>query len=97
MNEDTNECMVYGTVANNDQESVQSQSLNKRPVFKISGFNRINLMNSSAQRQIEPNVQNKSTLSSIKQENLSKSIVLHHNKMNPLLNTVGRYNDHLLI
>jgi hypothetical protein len=25
--------------------------------------------------------------------NLSKSIILHHNKLNSLLSTVGRYND----
>jgi hypothetical protein len=32
-------------------------------------------------------------LTKINRANLSKSIVLHHNKLNSLLSTVGRYND----
>ena len=32
-------------------------------------------------------------LTKINRANLSHSIVLHHNKLNSLLSTVGRYND----
>lgn len=38
--------------------------------------------------------QNTGTLSKLNnRQNLSKSIVLHHNKLNSLLSTVGRYNE----
>ena len=48
-----------------------------------------------AQSKIQAQLQGNRVMPHFNRQNLSKSIILHHNKMSSLLSTVGRYNEGL--
>lgn len=92
----------YTTAATNNDEAsaersennnVRGQSSEQDDYFEPQNATSMISTIAKAQSKIQAQFQGNRAMHHFNRQNLSKSIILHHNKMSSLLSTVGRYNE----